>query len=407
MNYFAAINPGNQNTNATTSKERDPKFYSELKQLNVDFVKFIDETQQKSPYFDLTPTLNDYIRQFNELERQYPAGSAGFTKPTQLNSQPITFGGGGAGLGTNINSTSNSSNSGFNTSTTTQSIFSLSSANAPTFTAAASTTNTTTTTTSSSVFASTTPFTFGTTTTPAFNLNTTTTAAAATTTTTSSSSLFSPIGSTTTLSFIPSTTSSGSLFTPISSSTIPSFNLGTTTTNSVFNTIGASGPSLFTAPGLNNTAANSTANAATNDDGAAKDGSDEESAPPEPEIDKYEEPDANYQIRCKLYERVKNSSGTASFSHVGTGVLFVKSMDTNTKVQVIVRLEPDLRRVIMNEVITDKTPLKKLEKAVQMVVAVPNGEPKMYVAKVGDPKLANELYEQITSVKSQTVTSTG
>lgn len=151
-----------------------------------------------------------------------------------------------------------------------------------------------------------------------------------------------------------------------------------------------------------NTAFNNSKSTDANETAATLDGDagvEEETVPPESNVDKYEEPDAKFQVRCKLYERGKVADGTASINLIGFGVLFVKSMDAANKLQVIFRQDPDLRKVLLNEVITPQIPVKQISKTVQMLIPGPSGETKFYFAKVREEKDATELYELLKSIK--------
>lgn len=228
--------------------ERDPKFYSELKQMNDDFVSFLKTTHEKSPYFDFTPTINDYVRQIGELTKQYPE------KTVQVQAQPQA------------------------------------------------------------------PLSFF-----SFAAN--------------------PLAPNTT-SAQPETTT----------------------------TIGGGG-------------------------GEEEDAEDD-APPPEPKVDKYEEPDSKYSIKCKLYEKGKSATqGEVAVNLLGIGMLYVKALDTSNKLQVIVRQDPDLRRVLLNEVVTPSIPVKLLPKAVQMLFPGPTGETKFYIAKLKDETDAQTLHDLLNFTK--------
>lgn len=297
--------------------QRDDKFYSEVKQLNQDLFDYAKKCLDKSAYFDFTPTLQDYCKQFKEIEAKYPANSTNSTipKPTTTSSRPSLFG---------------TTTAPITTPSTQPSLFGT--ANVPM------------TTTSSQ------PFLFGT---PNVSL----------TTTSSQPFLFgNPNVSLTT--------------TTTSATTFPFFS--------------------FTAPLKKDEAPRDETQKA---DGQADD--DEEHQPPEPKVDKYEEPDSSYSVKCKLYEKGnKTSGGEIPVNLLGIGTLYVKSLDNPAKLQVIVRQEPDLRRVLLNEVITPSIPVKLLPKAVQMIFPGSAGENKFYIAKVKDESDANTLHGFLNLSKS-------
>jgi hypothetical protein len=126
----------------------------------------------------------------------------------------------------------------------------------------------------------------------------------------------------------------------------------------------------------------------------------EDSAPPQPNVDKFEEPDSRYQARCKLYERlIGNPNVSSSHAMLGCGSLFVKQLETPTKLHLIVRQDPDLRKVLLNQVITASTPLRLLAKAIQLIVPGEDGKTSCYIVKVKDDKVASELHQMLTSVR--------
>lgn len=83
--------------------ERDIKFYAELKQTNEDLVNYLNKCHEKSPFFDYTLTFNDYVKQVDNLLKQYPEKNQIFGHSTS---------------GATIFSSSISSNSFLNSSTT-------------------------------------------------------------------------------------------------------------------------------------------------------------------------------------------------------------------------------------------------------------------------------------------------
>lgn len=228
---------------------RDPKFYSELKQLNEDILQLIKETHEKSPYFDFSPTFEDYIRQFNDLEKQFPLPA------------PSLF--------------------------------------------------------SSSVF---------------------------------------------TGSFAAPSFSFKSYDLPTKPSLLEHHPLTTPTTNEA------------------------------DEDNAAES---EDAPPPEPKIDKYEETNVKYSTRCKLYTKTRNEAGTSALM-VGLGMLYIKPLESANSIQIVVRQEPDLRRVLLNEVFTSSMPARILTKAVQFILPGSDGAGKIYIAKVRDEEEARALHSHLT-----------
>lgn len=350
----------------SSSYSRDPKFYNELKQLNNDFFKLIEATQKTSSYFDYTPTLNDYIRHFKDLDKQFPE-----KKPNDIgNATAPLF----SANSTTTNTFPTTNNITFGSNTT-----------------ATATTNQPTTTPVSPPKL--TPFA------PMKPFSTTSTISA----TSTSSTPFAPINSSASQPFVfgtpptvSATTAANSITAPTNTSSFFSFNLAKKDDNNTASN--AVSPFLTS---VNNTATagiGAAANANANAGGA--DEADEDAPPPEPNVEKYEEPNAKYRVRCKLYERGSVVGGSASMSLLGHGELFVKQMDAPNKLQIIVRQDPDLRRVMLNELVTANIPLKLLPKAVQMILPGAAGNSRFYIAKVKDENDAKQLYELLQTVKA-------
>jgi hypothetical protein len=164
----------------------------------------------------------------------------------------------------------------------------------------------------------------------------------------------------------------------------------TTITNSIFASLASGQTTPFFVP-------------KKNDEQEAMGGGEEQeedSAPPQPNVEKFEEPDAKYTARCKLYERLLGAPNvSSSHSLLGCGSLFVKQLDAPNKLHLIIRQDPDLRKVLLNHVITAATPLRQLVKAIQLMVPGEDGKTTCYVIKVKDDKIASELYQLLHSVK--------
>lgn len=126
----------------------------------------------------------------------------------------------------------------------------------------------------------------------------------------------------------------------------------------------------------------------------------EDQPPPEPKIDRFEEQDVKHSARCKLYEKgVKTQDNDLTINLLGVGYLYVKDMDQPNKFQVIFRQEPDLRRVLLNEIVTPIIPVKMLPKAVQIVFpgTEANSKSRFYIAKLKDDNEAKALYDILNS----------
>lgn len=282
--------------------ERDSKFYSELKQMNEDLVAYLKETNDKSPYFDFTPTLNDYVKQIEDLDKQYPEKTGEKPAPKQ----PSIF---------NINATP------FIPSASIASATPISHAN----------------------------------------------------------SLSQP--PTSTLSF-------GS-----SATTQPTFIFGAPQNQAP----AATSPSPFFSFTLPKKTEEETASNNQGNADEANEAADDDAPPPDSTIDRYQEPNAKHSVKCKLYE--KGSDGPVNL--LGIGYVYLKTLDNPHKLQVIFRQEPDLRRVLLNEVISANIPgqVKLLPKAVQLMFPNQKGDIKCYITKVKDDNDANTLFDHLNMTK--------
>lgn len=128
----------------------------------------------------------------------------------------------------------------------------------------------------------------------------------------------------------------------------------------------------------------------------------EDVPPPEPKIEKYEEPNAKHSIRCKLYERIKGSGSNQADDNklnlTGIGTLFVKSADTPDKLHLVLRQDPDMLKVIFNEYITSSIPIKLLGKAIQMIMPIPSGGSKLTIFKFKDDSDASTVFDILKSL---------
>lgn len=68
--------------------EREREFYFELKQTNLDFQAFVQECNKMSPYFDFTPTFEDYITKVRALKEKFPLLTNSTICPPTLMSIP-------------------------------------------------------------------------------------------------------------------------------------------------------------------------------------------------------------------------------------------------------------------------------------------------------------------------------
>lgn len=107
-----------------------------------------------------------------------------------------------------------------------------------------------------------------------------------------------------------------------------------------------------------------------------------------------------FSVRCKLYEKAKSPEGEMTLNLLGVGQLFIKSMEDPNKRQVIFRQDPDLRRILLNEVMTPNFPVRSLPKAVQLAFPTSAGGSKFYILKLKEDTDASNLVEHLSFKQS-------
>lgn len=123
------------------------------------------------------------------------------------------------------------------------------------------------------------------------------------------------------------------------------------------------------------------------------DNEDDEYVPPEPEFTPVET-DSLYSKRCKVY--VKKAD---DFKSIGVGTLYIKSVDTGKKTQLLVRTDTNQGVVLLNILLTVDTPAKRLGKNNVLLVCLPTPEskppPSSVLVRVKDGDEADELLDEI------------
>lgn len=136
------------------------------------------------------------------------------------------------------------------------------------------------------------------------------------------------------------------------------------------------------------------ANGPKDEEGAGEDDADE--PPPQPKIEKFDEPDSKLTYRAKLYEKTKSKDENKfDIKPIGIGQVYVKEIVGENKHQMIFRQEPDYKRVLLNEIVTPNLPTSLLPKAISFVFPSPEGTGKFYIIKVRDDKERDELHSTL------------
>ncbi|XP_072748485.1 nuclear pore complex protein Nup50 [Anoplolepis gracilipes] len=126
-----------------------------------------------------------------------------------------------------------------------------------------------------------------------------------------------------------------------------------------------------------------------------KDEEDEE--PPKPDFKPVTEEGAVYEQRCKVY--IKKSD---NFSDRGVGMLYMKPTP-NGKTQLIVRADTALGNLLLNTLLTQSIPIKRMNKNTIMLVCLPMPDssppPVPMLLRVKTSEVADELFETLNKYK--------
>lgn len=115
------------------------------------------------------------------------------------------------------------------------------------------------------------------------------------------------------------------------------------------------------------------------------------------------EEDAFYSTRCKLFFKRDND-----WSELGVGMLSLKNV--GEKIQVIVRNDTALSKIILNVFVTEETPTSRSGKNNVLLMSVPNPpvfgkdgdntKPVSYLIRVKTAENADELQQHLRTAKN-------
>lgn len=328
---------GNQEVQPKDSL-RDVEYYRLLKGLNESLAQWIQQHVAKNALCDFTPVFRDYEKHLQDLEAKFPicdksppSSSSTVNYSKDLASEHISD-----SPSVPINTTKSTASSIFTLPNTTFSFCtnSVNNSNPMKYTFSNLSSTTTSSTSTSTVTTPITKITFG--------------------------SSNSSVTSTPTFQF-------GLQTPPISFGNVSSPSTGGTigSTTSVFTTPVTSKSNNSTETfSFGSAIAKSQEKKETkdNDDCAA----DEENIePPKNEFVPVVEEEALYSKRCKLFY---NKDG--NYVEKGVGVLYLKSMDNKT--QLLVRADTNLGNILLNIILTDTLPIKRVGKNNVLIICVPN-----------------------------------
>lgn len=130
-------------------------------------------------------------------------------------------------------------------------------------------------------------------------------------------------------------------------------------------------------------------------DNENKDEEDEES--PKPDFKPVTEEGAVYEQRCKVYIKKDDN-----FSDRGVGMLYLKPTP-NGKTQLIVRADTALGNLLLNTLLTQNIPIKRMNKNTIMLVCLPMPDssppPVPMLLRVKTSEVADELFETLNKHK--------
>ncbi|XP_029165465.1 nuclear pore complex protein Nup50 [Nylanderia fulva] len=132
-------------------------------------------------------------------------------------------------------------------------------------------------------------------------------------------------------------------------------------------------------------------------DNENKDEEDEE--PPKPDFKPVTEEGAVYEQRCKVYIKKDDN-----FSDRGVGMLYLKPTP-NEKTQLIVRADTALGNLLLNTLLTQSIPIKRMNKNTIMLVCLPMPDslppPVPMLLRVKTSEVADELFETLNKHKNR------
>ncbi|XP_050300196.1 nuclear pore complex protein Nup50 [Anthonomus grandis grandis] len=124
----------------------------------------------------------------------------------------------------------------------------------------------------------------------------------------------------------------------------------------------------------------------------------DEDEPPKVEFKPVVEKDHLYTIKCKVF--VKNED---RFSDRGVGNLYLKPIENSEKVQLIVRADTNLGNLLLNLILSEAIPTKRIGKKDVMLVAIPTPDakppPTPILVRVKSPEEADGLLEVLEKHK--------
>lgn len=120
--------------------------------------------------------------------------------------------------------------------------------------------------------------------------------------------------------------------------------------------------------------------------------------PPKVEFTPVVEDDSLYSKRCKVY--VKADSG---YKERGVGMLYIKSVESGSKTQLLVRADTNLGNILLNILLTDAVPSKRIGKNDVMLICLPTPDskppPTTVLVRVKTAIEADDLLAQIEKYK--------
>ncbi|XP_044254758.1 nuclear pore complex protein Nup50 [Tribolium madens] len=124
----------------------------------------------------------------------------------------------------------------------------------------------------------------------------------------------------------------------------------------------------------------------------------DEDEPPKVEFTPVVEEGHIYSIRCKVFVKKEGK-----FGDHGVGTLYLKPIPNSEKVQLIVRADTNLGKLICNFILSESIPMQRMGKKDVMLVCIPNPDmqppPVPILLRVKSPEDADELLKTLQKHK--------
>ncbi|XP_057669197.1 nuclear pore complex protein Nup50 isoform X1 [Diorhabda carinulata] len=180
--------------------------------------------------------------------------------------------------------------------------------------------------------------------------------------------------------------------TQATSTTTPSFSFGSLPSNSSISQFSTSSPFTF------GNVVKPVTSGGDNKEEVGGGEEEESETPPSNEFTPVVEKDHVYTVRCKVFVKKDDKFGDR-----GVGSLYLKPIADTEKIQLVVRADTNLGNVLLNFILSENIPMKRLGKKDVMLVCVPTPEvkppPVPVLIRVKSSEEADKLLETLEKYK--------